>query len=54
MRGRHDEPHPVLRLLIHDVLGSLTAGALTALIGYSASRIKRRTARPPDQSHTPE
>ncbi|MFD5899851.1 hypothetical protein [Streptomyces sp. NPDC060366] len=45
---------PFYDFLIHDVLGNLTAGALTAFVGYAASRIKRRTARPPGQGRAPE
>ncbi|MFD3923888.1 hypothetical protein [Streptomyces sp. NPDC058595] len=45
---------PFYDFLIHDVLGNLTASALTALVGYGVSRIKRRTVRPPGQGQPPE
>lgn len=40
--------------LLHDVLGNLTAAALTALTVRALGSIRHRTPRTHDHNHTPE
>ncbi|WP_330177524.1 hypothetical protein OG875_30850 [Streptomyces sp. NBC_01498] len=43
---------PLYDFLLHDVLGNLTAGALTALTVRALGTLKHRTTR--NHDHTPE
>ncbi|MGC5342434.1 hypothetical protein ACPXCE_08085 [Streptomyces sp. DT24] len=45
---------PLLDFLLHDVLGNLSAAALTTATGYLLSALKRRAHRTPGRDRTPE
>lgn len=43
---------PLFGFLLHDVLGNLSAAALTTAAGYLLSRIKHRVHRAPGRDRT--